>query len=147
MKIMRNIICIVLILLLTGCYSDSNVYHWEIYQVQSQIKGIYIVDAESPSKYEIINEISLEKSEELIKDIKKLDYKTYGRKRHTTSGMCFVIQFQNGEYDIISYHEPMHVVWQGPNKDYPEKELKPRRSWLKCSKKEFDTLIEKYNID
>ena len=139
------IMCIISVLLLTGC--DSNTYHWEFYQEQSQIVGLYIVDAENPNEYEIIQEIPLERSQELINDIKSLDYKTYGWNLHNTHGLCFVIQFQNGEYDIISYYEPMHVVWRGPNKDHPQKELSGTISWLKCDKKEFDILIEKYSVD
>ena len=97
---------------------DKTVYCWEFNQEISQINNLYIVDATNSEDYYIIKEISLDKSLEFIEDITSLEYKKYGWNLHTINGLCFVVMFKNGEYDIISDHEPMHVTWQEPNKHF-----------------------------
>ena len=145
MKKIFSIACIMLSLLFVSC--DTDVYHWEFLQDESEIVGLYIVDAESPSKYEIMKEIPLTRKEELFKDITSLNYHKYGWNLHTTHGLCFVIKFLNEEYDIISYYEPMHVVWNEPDKHFPTERLSETISWLKCDKNEFDQLINKYMVE
>ena len=149
---MRKTICIVsliCILLLYGCdcSCDAQVHHWKFQQDSADIDGLYIVDAENPYNYEIIKEIPLEKYDELLDDIKSLEYRKYGWNLHTTWGMCFVVKYSSGEYDIISWWEPMHLVWEEPKDVFSNTHLIAKISWLKCNEKQFNELIEKYNVD
>ncbi len=136
------VICLFCILFLVGC--DNQKYYWEFGQDRSEIVSLYVVEAEDPYNYEIITEIPLEKRDELLDDIEDLEYKKYGWNLHTTWGMCFVVKYQNGEYDIISWWEPMNLIWEEPSNSSSDKNLVAIISWLKCDEKQFNELIEKY---
>jgi len=141
MKKTITVLCIALFsLFISGC--DDTIYHWEFQQDQSEIIGLYIVDAETSKEFEIIKEIPLEKKEELINDITNIEYKKYGWDPHDANGTCFVIKYRNEEYDIISWIEPSHYYW----KEYDgERRLTGYISWLECDKNEFEQLIKKWN--
>ena len=133
----------VMSLLFSSC--ETTVYRWEFYQDGSQVDGAYIVNANSPEDYEIIKEISPKLLNQLMEDIKSIEYKKYGWNLHETNGKCFVIKFVSGEYDIISWYEPMHFILNDNQGDKAlEEELKGIMSWLKCDKEVFDNLIEQY---
>ena len=136
----KFILAITLLFALLLCSCDKTVYHWELQQDESKIAEIYIVDANGPRKYAVIKEISLDKKKELVSEICSLKYQKYGFNLHNTSGLCFVIIFENQEYDIISYKEPMHVLIENGEKS-------ALISWLECDYDEFSALIEKYLQD
>ena len=142
---MKKTICIIcLVCILSLCSCDNQVYHWIFQQDCSEIIGLYIVDADNPYTYEIITDIPLEKRNEFLHDIETLEYKKYGWNLHTTWGICFVVKYQNEEYDIISWWEPMHLNWKEPNDNSSNKNLVATISWLKCDEDKFNELIEKY---
>ncbi|MBR3680385.1 MAG: hypothetical protein IKL79_00095 [Clostridia bacterium] len=137
---MKKTLCIIIILtcfFIVRC--DSKTYHWSFYQSQSEIINLSIIDANNPFEFTTLKEISMSLKNTLISDIEKLEYKKYGPNLHTTHGVCILIEFKNGEYDIISHYEPMHVMW-----DSESGNLDAKISWLKCDKKQFDALIDKY---
>ena len=142
MKKTLCVICLICILLLGGC--DNQIYHWQFQQDRSEIDSLYVVKAENPYNYEVITEIPFEKRNELLDDIENLEYKRYGWNLHTTCGMCFVVKYQNGEYDIISWWEPMNLIWEESRDASSNKNLVAVISWLKCDEKQFNQLIEKY---
>ena len=143
-KVLFNIVLILLSLFCVGC--DSEVCHWVFNQEKTQIEAIYIVEAESPYQYEIIRELSPISYDIFMDDIKNLEYKRYRYNLHTTNGLCFVVMYKNGEYDIISYYEPQHVVVVGINEESGSRRYDGKISWLKCEKSIFDSLIDKYNV-
>ena len=136
-KIKKAFIALVLLFTLLLCSCDKTVYHWELLHDESEIVGIYIVEAENPYDYEIIKEISLDKKGDLISDIRALDYRKYSWFMHDTSGLCFVIKYKNYENDVISAKEPTHVIINGARRER-------MFSWLECDEEAFSALIEKY---
>ena len=137
-------IAIISATMLAGCI-DKSIHHWEFGQEEEQIAGIYIVEAESSRDYEIVKEIPLSEKEALLEDIKSLEFEKYfGMDPGEPSGMCFVIKYQDEAYDIISYYEPMQVVWVGPNEHFPNRQQTGLFFWLKCDYDEFNGLINKY---
>ena len=143
---MKRTISLILIcsfvFILCGC--ENQIFHWEFGQDCSKIIGLYVVEAENPYNYETITEIPFNKRDELLDDIESLEYKKYGWNLHTTWGTCFIIKYENEEYDIISWWEPMHLVWESSNDNSSNKKLVAMISWLKCDEKQFNELIEKY---
>ena len=136
------VICLISTLFLVSC--NNQVYQWEFKQDRYEIVGIYVVEANDPYNFEIITEIPMEKTDEFIRDIENLEYKKYGWNLHNTYGTCFVVKYQNEEYDIISWWEPMHLIWEDQENSYSNKKLVATISWLKCNEKQFNELIEKY---
>ena len=66
--------------------------------------------------------------------------KKYGTNLKTPSGYCFLIVFENGDYDVISKNESKHFRY-----DLASKQIKGYNSWLRCSEPAlFDKLIDKY---
>ena len=118
---------------------DPTVYNWQLAQDKSQITHLYVVDAKFPSDYEIIKEISLDKKDEFVDDIISIEYKKYGWNPHTTNGLCFVIKYQNQDYDIISSYEPERVYYNDDTKKFSS-----TFSWLECDDEVFQDLIAKY---
>lgn len=130
--------------MLAGCI-DKSIHHWEFGQGEEQIVGLYIVDAETSMEYEIIKEIPLNEKEALLEDIKGLEFEKYfGMDPGEPCGMCFVIKYQDGAYDIISYFEPMQVVWKEPDEHFPNRYQTSLFFWLRCDYDEFNGLINKY---
>jgi hypothetical protein len=85
------------------------------------------------------------RAEALLEDIKSLEFEKYfGMDPGEPSGMCFVIKYQDEAYDIISYYEPMQVVWVGPNEHFPNRQQTGLFFWLKCDYDVFNGLINKY---
>ena len=81
-------------------------------QSQDQIVAMYIVDATSARKYEVLKEIPLSEKESLIKNLNNLSfYETNtGTKYPNTSGIGFLIQYSDGGYDIVSSCHPCNCV-------------------------------------
>ena len=63
--------------------------------------------------------------------------KRYGPNLSSPSGKCFLIVFENGEYDIISQKESKHFK-------YNDEDILAYNSWLYCNENEFNELINKY---
>jgi hypothetical protein len=125
-----------LILSLVGC---DNTYYWEFnysYEEVDQIKIIEMID-DLHYRYREIQEIDLSLSKEVYNDIANIEMKRYGPNLSFPSGKCFLIVFENGEYDIISQKESKHFKYNG-------EEILAYNSWLYCNENEFNELINKY---
>lgn len=126
---------LIIILSLFGC--DNNIYYWEFkcgYEEFSQIKIVEMIDY---LDYREIQEIDLSLAEDVYTDIVSIEMKRYGPNLSSPSEKCFLIVFENGEYDIISKTESMHFK-------YHDEDILGYNSWLYCDKNEFDELINKY---
>ncbi|MBQ4273757.1 MAG: hypothetical protein IJB94_02145 [Clostridia bacterium] len=126
------------ILSLVGC---NNTYYWEFnysYEKVDQIKIIEIIDdLDDDLDYREIQEIDVSLSKELYNDIMNIEMKRYSPNLSSPSGKCFLIVFENGEYDIISQKESKHFKYNG-------EEILAYNSWLYCNENEFNELINKY---
>ena len=132
----------ILLLTVIGCFlagCDNEIYRWEFSYECDYVKGIYIVEAEDAYTYSHIKEIDIKQVEEVYADISNLDMKRYGpiSSLGTPYGICIVVMFHNGEYDIIARKESMHIKLE-------EDRLIGYTSWLYCDNEQFDALIEKY---
>ena len=140
---MKKVFILILTLLtvamfgLSGCH--NKVYHWEFNYDTAEIKEIKIVEivCSAPLEYETIKEIDLELAEEICNDISKLEMKKYGTNLASHSGKCFLIVFNNGEYDLISRKEPSHFK-------FADSMLVGYTSWMCFDENEFSFLIDKY---
>ena len=122
------------------CSCDNNVYYWEFnynYEKVAQLKIIEIIDG---FEYREVKEIDLSLADELFNDIIDIEMKRYGTNLSSPSGKCFLIIFENGEYDIISQKESKHFKYSG-------EKLLGYNSWLYCNEEEFNDLIDKYLDD
>ena len=138
MKHLWKTILIVLMFstLLISC--NANTYHWKFEKETSEVVKIEIVDAEDAYTYTVIKELDLTLIAELYADIENLEMTRYGTNLKHPCEKCFLITFQNNEYDIISATEPKHVRYDEDN------DLVGYNSWFKCNQEQFDALLEKY---
>ena len=93
-------------LLLAAC--DDNVYYWEFSHEVEYVKEIMIVEMHDEYDYSIIKEIDPEFSDELYSDVKALKMKKYGTNLASPDGLCIMIVFENGDFDVISKKESKH---------------------------------------
>jgi len=132
------VLIIALVLCLTGCFTYGS-YTWEFEQDASNVKEIKIIDATSEYSYSVIQDIDVELADELYNDITSLEMKRYGTNLSHPNNLCFLVVFENGEYDIVSSREPKHCRY---NEEFDK--IMPHNSWLCCDQEEFDALINKY---
>lgn len=89
---------LIFILSLVGC--NNNVYYWEFNYSYEEVDQIKIVEMIDDLDYREIQEIDLSLSEQIYNDIMNIEMKRYGTNLSSPSGKCFLIVFENGEYDI-----------------------------------------------
>ncbi len=133
MKKFSILLC--LIFFLCGCH--YKVYHWNFNYDYDKIKEIKIIEMVVGFEFNEIKEIDLNLSTELYEDILNLDMHRYGTNLCEPMGICFLIVFDNGEYDIISRIEPKHFKYNGAN-------IQAYNSWLCSGEEEFEALLNKY---
>ena len=132
---MKKIFLMLIVLLsLVGC---NEIYHWEFNYSYEEVTQIKIVEMIDDLDYREIQEIDLSLSKEFYNDIVNIEMKRYGPNLSSPSGKCFLIVFENGEYDIISQKESKHFKYGG-------EDILAYNSWLYCDEKEFNELINKY---
>lgn len=84
-------------------------YHWELHQDMCNIANIYIVEADNEREFKIKKSVSLEKKDELLKDIISIDYKKeLAMDPGHPGGLCFVIEYIDSNYEIISCNYPKY---------------------------------------
>ena len=131
-------ICILIsicLILCVGC--DNRVYYWEFAQESSLVKEFKIVDSTGDLKHTVIGIIDIELIDEFYSDIASLEMNKYGWNLATPTGLCFMIVFENEDYDLIAFKESKHHR-------YENGQLISYNSWLRCNLEEFDKLINKY---
>lgn len=126
---------LIFILSLVGC--NNNIYYWEFNYSYEEVNQIKIIEITDDLDYREIQEIDLSLTEEIYDDIMNIEMKRYGPNLSSPSGKCFLIIFENGEYDIISQTESKHFK-------YNNGEILGYNSWLYCNENEFNELIKKY---
>ena len=134
-KFILLFILICLMLSLVGC--SNNIYHWEFNYSYEEVVQIKIIEMIDDIDYREIQEIDLSLSEAIYNDIMNIEMKRYGPNLSSPSGKCFLIVFENGEYDIISQKESKHFK-------YNDEDILAYNSWLYCNENEFNELINKY---
>ncbi len=136
-KVFCSIVLLVsMILALSGC--NNRTYYWNFEYDAERIKEIKIVEAQDEFNYVVVKEIDSECIHELYTEIKNLEMKRYGSNLSAPYGMCFLILFDNGEYDIIAKKESKHFK-------YCNGEITAYNSWLYCDKNQFNALMGKYS--
>ena len=135
------ILLIIFSVILVSC--DNKIYHWDFEQSVTCVKEIKIIDTKDrvmeSTDYTLIKELDIEEYEEIYEDIKLLDMAKYGPNLATPWGICVLIVFNNGEYDVIARKESCHYRY---NEDGI---ISPYNSWLECDDTQYDALINKYS--
>ena len=126
---------LMLVLTIVGC--DNNIYHWNFNYDYEEIVEIKIIEMIDESEYREIKYVDLSLAKEIYEAISKLEMRRYGTNLSSQNGICFLIVFSSGNYDIISQQEPKHYI-------YTEGKIAAYNSWLYCDKSEYDALINKY---
>ena len=134
----KIIIILVLSVFLFGC--DKKVYHWEFNYSYEEISQLKIVEIIDELNYREVQQIDLSLAAEVYDDIMNIEMKRYGTNLSSPYGLCFLIVFENGDYDIISQRESKHFK-------YSDEDILGYNSWLYCNEIEFDELINKYLDD
>lgn len=135
---MKKICILITICLILGVGCDNKVHYWEFVQKSNQVKEFKIVDSKdngNPPK--VIGVLDIELIDEFYTDISTLKMKRYGTNLSAPYGLCFMVIFENDDYDIIAHKEPKHVKYE--NGEYIH-----YNSWLCCDQEDFDELINKY---
>jgi len=141
-----SIIFLVVIFISAISMCEKKTYYWDFEYEAVDIKEIKIVEAVGYLEFSVIKEIKIEYANELYSEIASLEMKKYGTNLFHPFDKCFLIVFENGEYDIISKKESQHYRYNyGNYKYYEYDELVPYNSWLECRDyDQFDALINKY---
>ena len=137
-KISFLLMLLMFVIALVGCQDE--VHRWEFAYGYEEIRAIEIIEIVDETDYRVVREIDLSFAEELYTDIMNIEMKRYGTNLSSPCGMCFLITFDNGEYDIFSQKEPKHFKYDGEN-------LQGYNSWLFCEESDFNALINKYMND
>ena len=134
-----SIIFLVVIFISAISMCEKKTYYWDFEYEADDIKEIKIIEIlDSDYEFSVIKEIDMECLDELISDIKSLEYKRYGTNLFHPFDKCFLIVFEDGNYDIISKIEPKHYK-------YSDGRLIGYNSWRECRDyNQFDALINKY---
>ena len=136
-----GLLIISFVLLLTGC--NSKTYTWEFERDVSDVVEIKIIEVlETKDEYNfcVIKELDIELADELYFDIKNLKLEKYWGALSAPGGLCFLIMFDNGEYDIFAKKAPSRYRYY---EEYGK--ISAHSSWLICCDMEdFNELINKY---
>lgn len=129
-----SVLFLLLVCMLSGCSQKAS---WEFQYGHENVSEIKLVEMIGDMKYSVVEEIDISYANELFSDIDKLSWKHYGTNLSAPRDMCFLILYDSGEYDVISYYEPKHYRFE-------EGKLYAYNSWLCCDYENFQTLLEKY---
>ena len=137
-----SVIASIIFLVITVTINSKKRYHWELHQDMCNIANIYIVEADNEEEFKIKKSISLEKKDELLKDITSIDYKKIlAMDPGHPSGLCFVIEYVNGNYEIISKRYPKYCeVEDGIVINYT-------MHFYICEEEDFLEIVNKYMND
>ncbi len=128
---------LILLLLMFICACDNSIHYWDYDQPWENVNCVKIVDAKDAYVYTVISELSDDQAKELYYDIENLQMERYYGSLRTPHGICFLIEFKNGDYDFISEIEPEHCR-QG------EDRIMCYTSWLYVDEESWERIINKY---
>lgn len=138
---MKKIIVILFLLigfLVIGGCQKTEIHTWEFKYDSSQVDYVQLVRFDQGSAEEVVVEIEHSLIETMMNDLEALEMRQNGD-AVVHHGMCIIIMFNSGEYDIISQNNPKHYV--------NDSGLLPghaHATYLKCDKDAFKSLIQKY---
>ena len=128
---------LILLLLMFICACDNSIHYWNCDQPWENVISIKIVDAKDAYVYTVISELSDDQAKELYYDIENLQMERYYGSLRTPHGICFLIEFKNGDYDIISEYEQVHCR-------HEEGRIMGYHSWLRADEESWESIINKY---
>ena len=136
-KIIICMLTILTVLSICGCKCAPTT-HWKPMQDKQNVKAIYLVMYEDFENYEIIKGYDLEILDNLCEDISSLVMtKAFAPPGGEPRGMGFLIEYLNGELDIISEDHP-GIAYYSNGKLYWQVSL------YYFDMKDFKNLINKY---
>ena len=131
---------IIVLLPLVGCVDLADKAEWEFDYEYSQIKEIKIVYCKELGEYYTIRNIHRSYREDLYGDIECLDMQRYYADVASPKGECFMIIYDDGNYDLISRAESKKVRYNSESKEWEYHD-----SYLQCyDASEFYILIDRY---
>ena len=120
--------------MLSGCHREGS---WEFQYEVERVTQIKLVDMHTEWEYSVIQELEIGSASDLFSDIRTLNWRRYGPNLATPRGICILFLYDNGEYDIVSYHEPKHYrIKDGV--------VQPFNTWLCCDQEAFEAIVNKY---
>lgn len=127
---------------LTGCENEKT-YHWEFEKNSSQVAEIKIIvtphgEHFDISTYKIVKEIDISYADEIYDDVNSVTMTRYHGSLGAPGGLCILINFNNGEFDVISHRESKHYKYD-ENGD-----IIGYNSWLVSDSDDFYSVITKY---
>ena len=125
---------VIAVCMLSGCYREGS---WEFQHEVEHITEVKLVEMHTEWEYSVIKELDTSCASELILDINTLNWRRYGPNLAIPRGVCILFMYDNGEYDIISYHEPKHYRSE-------DGVVQPFNSWLCCDQEAFEAIVSKY---
>lgn len=120
--------------MLSGCHREGS---WEFQYDQKRVTEIKLVEILDGYSYSVIKELDISCASEIYSDVESLPWEYYGPNLSAPYGVCFLIMFDTGEYDIISYKEPTHYRME-------DGKVQPFTSWLSCDIEAFEAILSKY---
>ena len=126
---------IALTLFLTGC--DNQIYNWSFDYSTEDIQEIKIIKFDENEEYTVIKNIGSELFSQVYSDIQSIEMERYGFNLSHPSGYCFLILYNNNDYDIIAKKESKRYRYEnGKQLAY--------NSWLACDETQFNNIIDQY---
>ena len=136
-----SVLCIVTILLtfsLTGCLifnrSDGK---WNFDYEPSDIVKIQIVNEVEYNSHTVLKDIDPSLYDTIYAEIEAINWGHYWVELSEPKGTCFLITFNTGDYDIISFNAPTHVRFENQRYEH-------YTSFYCYDQAEFEALINKY---
>ena len=129
-----SILFLMVACVLSGCSREA---FWEFQYGPERVSKIKLVDMIDDIQYSIIEEIDVSCAGQLFSDINKLDWERYGPNLSTPRDICFLIVYDSGEYDVVSFYEPKHYRFENGD-------LFAYNSWLRCDYDDFQKLLNQY---
>ena len=141
-KTLSLILVCLFIFMLVGC-DTGKTYYWEFdkdYTHVTEIKIIIVSSGESLdlNNYKTLKEIKLDYAEEVYDHVTSITMTRYNVSLKSPSGMCILIKFDNGEFDIIARRESKHYKYDENGA------LVGYNSWLLSKSDDFYSVIEYY---
>ena len=141
-KFILFIVICLCIFALIGCKNEKT-YYWEFEQNSSQVAEIKIIVTPNgehfdTSTYKVVKEIDASYADEMYDDVNSITMTRYHGSLGAPGGLCILINFYNGEFDVISIRESKHYKYDENGN------IVGYNSWLASDNDDFYSVITKY---